>query len=71
MYKLIQKLFGVRVTVIYKSGAKARARFRQFDMTGMGTSRAKVEWRRPVLSMSRQPIWLNVDEIVAVWQGRH
>ena len=71
---MLQTLFGVSAVVIYRNGVKCRFRARQFDIkweTVEGEQRiVKAEWRRPWLSWSRAPLFLNVDEIVAVWQGR-
>lgn len=68
--RLVQAFFGVRVTVLYSNGAKLRMRARVFNINYKNGAITSAEWARPVFSWSREPIFLNVDKIDAIWQGR-
>jgi hypothetical protein len=70
MSRFIQAVFGVRVTVLYKSGAKMRGRFRAFDINLTANELTAVAWKRPLLSWSREPLWLNGPAVEAIWQGK-
>lgn len=65
---LRQALIGIPITVVYTNGAKIHARLREFHITIEG-SRRSCTWRSPILGLDR-PLFFNVDEICAVWQGK-
>jgi hypothetical protein len=69
MSKLLLAVFGTHITVIYANGVKVRMRMRKFDIN-INDHRRHAEWARPVLSWSKEPMWLNIDEVYAVFQGR-
>jgi hypothetical protein len=63
-------LFGIRIIVLYRNGAKMTMRFRRFDVEWKDNNVSKIPWQTLIFSWSRRPLWPNVDEICAVWQGR-
>ncbi len=67
---MLQAFFGVRITVLYSNGAKMRMRACEFKATPKGFGLTRVEWQRPIFSGSREPLFMNVDKIDAIWQGR-
>lgn len=69
MSRLAQILFGFRVTIIYTNGAKVTMRFREFSYNIERGNRT-AEWMTPVFAWSRKPLWINLDEITAIWQGK-
>lgn len=70
MTSLLQKLFGFRATFVYDSGAKVTMRFAYLHVNWRGDEVTNVEWRTPYFAPSRQPLFINVDHVTAVWQGR-
>jgi hypothetical protein len=69
--RMFLRTFGVRVTILYKNGAKVTMRFARFDWKGtVSTGVDHVEWQVPFFRFSRQPLYVNVDEICAIWQGK-
>lgn len=66
LLKLAWALFGFPVTVIYGSGAKATFRAKKFNFTFRGDDRT-VTYHCPP---GKKPLFINVDDIEAIYQGK-
>ena len=54
-----------RFTIIYKNGTKIHAKAKDFNITRKGSEITTVNWDK----MIPNPVFLNVDEILAVYDG--
>lgn len=58
---------GLKTTVLYKSGNKVHFKAVKFDYKGTGSSLTTVSWM--TRGRRTKPLFINVDEIEAIYQG--